>query len=357
MFSQVLSRVTSYWTRGRSNGLPLPTFGAFAFGLCLSLAIAACSSNQPTVSNSSPNASPVSSAAKGDVVRFGYQKSTILLRARGLLEKRLNPEGVQVQWKEFPAGPPLLEALNAGAIDIGPVGESPPIFAQAAGADLIYAAAIAPNPKGSGVLVRQDSPIQTVADLKGKKVAFAKGSSANYLTVQLLEKAGLKFSDIQPVYLPPADARAAFVRGSVDAWVIWDPFYAAGETAIKSRVIADGEGLNKLGGYYIASRKFATEKPQILKAVLEEVRDLEAWSDKNRDEVASVLTDALKLDATAVKKATQRRQFGLEPVTEDLITEQQKVADTYYQLKLIPKQLSIRDTVLPPDQVAAYALN
>lgn len=262
-----------------------------------------------------------------------------------------------MQWKEFPAGPPLLEALNAGAIDIGPVGESPPIFAQAAGADLIYAAAIAPNPKGSGVLVLQDSPIQRVVDLKGKKVAFAKGSSANYLIVQLLEKAGLKFSNIQPVYLAPADARAAFARGNVDAWVIWDPFYAAAETAIKSRVIADGEGLNKLGGYYIASRKFATEKPKILKAVLEEVRNLEAWSDKNRDEVASVLTEALKLDATAVKKAIQRRQFGLKPVTEDLIKEQQKVADTYYQLKLIPKQISIRDTVLPSEQVAAYALN
>lgn len=357
MFSQVFNRVTSYWTSGRSNRLLLPAIGGFAVGLCLTLVVAACSSSQLTASNSSPSASPASSAVKGDVVRFGYQKSTILLRARGVLEKRLNPEGVQVQWKEFPAGPPLLEALNAGAIDIGPVGESPPIFAQAAGADLVYAASIVPNPKGSGVLVLQDSPIKTVADLKGKKVAFAKGSSANYLTVQLLEKAGLKFSDIQPVYLAPADARAAFARGNVDAWVIWDPFYAAAETAIKSRVIADGEGLNKLGGYYIASRKFATEKPKILKAVLEEVRDLEVWSDEHRDEVASVLTDALKLDATAVKKATQRRQFGLKPVTEDLIAEQQKVADTYYQLKLIPKQISIQDTVLPPDKVAAYALN
>jgi sulfonate transport system substrate-binding protein len=311
----------------------------------------------PTADNPSASAVASSPAFGSGSVRFGYQKSTILLKSKGDIDKRLKAEGVAVEWKEFPAGPPLLEALNAGAIDIGPVGESTPIFDQAAGADLIYAAAIAPNPKGSGVLVREDSSIQTVADLKGKKVTFAKGSSANYLIVQLLEKAGLKYSDIEPIYLTPADARAAFVQGNADAWVIWDPFFAAAETGIKSRVIANGEGLNKLGGYYIAARKFATERPKILKAILEEVRNLESWSDQNRDEVASVLVDALKLDAAAVKKSTQRRQFGLKPVTDDLLAEQQKVADVYYQLKLIPKQISIRDTVLPPDKVAAYALS
>lgn len=334
-------------------------------GLSLPLIASSCANNasnstsQTGATVSNPSASPAASSASSGSgpVRFGYQKSTIILKSKGAIDKRLKAEGVEVEWKEFPAGPPLLEALNAGAIDIGPVGESPPIFAQAAGADLIYAASIVPNPKGSGVLVQQDSPIKTVSDLKGKKVAFAKGSSANLLIVQLLEKAGLKYSDIQPVYLPPADARAAFVQGNADAWVIWDPFYAAGETGIKSRVIADGTGVNKIGGYYITSRKFTTERPKILKAILEEVRDLEDWSAKNRDEVASILVDALKLDATAVKKATQRREFGLRPVTDDLIAEQQKVADVYYQLKLIPKKLSIRDTVLPPDQVAAYALS
>jgi sulfonate transport system substrate-binding protein len=294
--------------------------------------------------------------AQANVIRFGYQKSTILIKSKGVLEKRLAPEGMKVEWTEFPAGPPLLEALNVGAIDIGPVGESPPIFAQAAGANLTYVAAITPNPKGSGILVPKDSPLQTVADLRGKKVVFAKGSSANYLIVQLLEKAGLKFSDIQPIYLTPADARAAFVKGEADAWVIWDPFFAAAETGTNSRVLANGEGLNKIGGYYIASRKFATENPKILKATLEVIRDLETWSDQNRDEVAKVLTDALKLDSEAVKKATQRRQFGLKPVTEDLITEQQKVADVYYQLKLIPKQISIRDAVLRPEETAAFAL-
>ncbi|MBW4528926.1 MAG: sulfonate ABC transporter substrate-binding protein [Phormidium tanganyikae FI6-MK23] len=336
----------------------LSAIGAFAIGVFLTAAIASCSSNAPQASNS-PGTSPASNSAQkstqaANIVRFGYQKSTILLKSKGLLEKRLAPEGAKVEWTEFPAGPPLLEALNVGAIDIGPVGESPPIFAQAAGAQLIYAASIAPNPKGSGILVPDNSPIQSVADLKGKKVAFAKGSSANYLIVQILEKGGLKFSDIQPIYLPPADARAAFVKGEVDAWVIWDPFYAAADEGANARVLVDGEGLNKTGGYYIASRKFAAENPKLLKSVLEEVRNLEDWSSQNRDEVTKVLTDALKLPVEAVKKATDRRQFGLKPVTDDLLVEQQKVADTYYQLKLIPNQISVRDAVLPPDQTAAF---
>ncbi|MBW4690927.1 MAG: sulfonate ABC transporter substrate-binding protein [Lyngbya sp. HA4199-MV5] len=328
-------------------------------GLSVPLIASSCANNASNPTANSPSAVPAATTAASNngPVRFGYQKSTIILKSKGDIDKRLKAEGVEVEWKEFPAGPPLLEALNAGAIDIGPVGESPPVFAQAAGADLVYAAAIAPNPKGSGVLVQQESPIKTVADLKGKKVTFAKGSSANYLIVQLLEKAGLKYSDIQPVYLPPADARAAFVQGNADAWAIWDPFYAAGETGIKSRVIADGTGVNKIGGYYITSRKFTTERHNILKAILEEVRNLENWSAQNRDEVASVLVKALKLDAAAVKKATQRREFGLNPVTDELLAEQQKVADAYYDLKLIPKKISIRDTVLPPDKVAAYALS
>lgn len=368
MFNQLLSLLRPIFGRSsifNSGNFVVPTWLRFAVvGFCVSMAVAslhvvlaACNSPTPTTSNS-PNASPASTTAPAtNVVRFGYQKSTILLKAKGVLEKRLAPEGVKVEWTEFPAGPPLLEALNVGAIDIGPVGESPPIFAQAAGAALTYVAAIAPNPQGNGILVPKDSPLQSVADLKGKKVAFTKGSSANYLTVQLLEKSGLKFTDIQPVFLAPADARAAFVKGEVDAWTIWDPFFAAAEVAANARVLATGEGVNKLGGYYIASRKFASEQPKILKAVLEEIRSLEEWSDKNRDEVATVLTDALKLDAEAVKKATQRRVFGLTAVTDDLITEQQKVADTYYQLKLIPKQISIRDAILPPDKTAAFALN
>jgi len=164
--------------------------------------------------------------------RVGYQKAAntlVLLKAHGTLEERLRPLGVQVAWSEFTAGPQLLEGLNVGSIDFGYVGEVPPIFALAAGASLVYTAYELPTPEAEGILVSQESPIHEIADLKDKKVAFNKGSDVHWLVVSALQKAGLKYTDIQPVYLIPADARAAFQRGAVDAWAIWDPFFVAAQ--------------------------------------------------------------------------------------------------------------------------------
>lgn len=334
----------------------LPIAGAFVTGLCLSMLFAACSSPS-TINSSNPSATPVSNSAssKATVLRFGYQKSNILLRNKGVLEKRLSPDGISVQWIEFPAGPQLLEAMNVGSIDFGHVGESPPVFAQAAGASLTYVAGIAVSPAGSAILVPQNSSIQKLTDLKGKKVAFQKGSSAHLLLVQALEKAGLKYADIQPKYLPPADARAAFVKGSVDAWVIWDPFYAAAQEATKARVLVDGTGINKQGGYYLATRKFVTENPQTVKAVLEEIKNLEEWSKQHREEVAQTLSSVLGIDIATMRIATNRRNFGIVPIDDNLIGLQQKVADTYYQLKLIPKKVDVRDGVLKKEQYAAFS--
>ena len=150
-----------------------------------------------------------------NTLRIGYQKygTLVLLKARGTLEKRLAEDGVKVQWTEFPGGPQLLEGLNVGSIDFGVTGETPPVFAQAAGADLLYVAYEPPAPTSEAILLPKDSPIRSVAELKGRKVALNKGSNVHYLLVRALEQAGLKYSDIQPVYLPPADARAAFLEG------------------------------------------------------------------------------------------------------------------------------------------------
>ena len=334
---------------------PVPIVGAFVAGICLSLLFAACSANN-SANAPTPNAtSAANTQTKASVVRFGYQKSAILIKAKGVLEKRLQPEGVSVEWIEFPAGPQLLEAMNVGSIDFGHTGESPPIFAQAAGASLTYIAGIAASPAGSAVLVPQNSPIKTATDLKGKKVAFQKGSSAHYMLLQLLDKTGLKYSDIQPLYLPPADARAAFVKGSLDAWVIWDPFYAAAEKAANARVLVDGKEINKQGGYYLASRKFANENQATLKAMLEEIQKLEEWSDKNRDAVAETLSPVLGIDLETMKKATNRKTFGVVPINEELIGLQQKVADTFYGLKLIPKKIDVREAMLKPEQYAALS--
>ena len=174
---------------------------------------------------------PGASSAPDKVVTIGYQKygNLILLKGHGGLESKLAPLGFRVEWREFQSGPPLLEALNAGAIDFGHAGETPPIFAQAASVPFVYVAYEPPAPRGEAILVPKSSPINTLADLKGKKIALNKGSNVHFLLVQALEKAGVKYPEITAIYLAPADARAAFERGSVDAWVIWDPFQAAAE--------------------------------------------------------------------------------------------------------------------------------
>ena len=200
------------------------------------------------------------------VVRIGFQKygKLVLLKSKGTLEEKLKAAGYKVVWTEFPSGPPLLEALNVGAIDFGNTGEAPPIFAQAAGAPIQYVAYEPPAPKGEAILVPKDSKLNSVADLKGKKVALNKGSNVHYLLVKALEKAGVKYSEIEPVFLAPADARAAFERGAVDAWVIWDPFQAAAEAATGARTLADGTGIVANYQFYFSSKKFVESDPKIV---------------------------------------------------------------------------------------------
>ena len=215
----------------------------FLLGIGLNWAIAACNNTPSPTSSARLAASPTATAAK--VVRIGHQKFDpfTLVKARGGLEKRLQPLGVSVEWKEFQSGPPMLEALNVGSIDIGRTGDAPPVFAQAANAPLLYIGGSAPKDRSSGILVPANSAIQTLGDLRGKKIAFTKGSSANYLLAKALKSAGIKWTDIEPANLTPADARAAFQQGNVDAWVIWDPFYAAAQAQADVRVVKDSKGL------------------------------------------------------------------------------------------------------------------
>ena len=283
-------------------------------------------------------------------LRVGYQKygTLVILKAKGTLEQRLAPLAVTVKWTEFPFGPPLLEAINVGSIDLGTVGEAPPVFAQAAGADLVYVANEPPAPASEGILVLKDSPLKSVADLKGKKVAFAKGSNVNYFVVKVLEKAGLKFSDIQPVYLAPADARAAFERGSVDAWGVWDPYLAAGQTQLGARILADGQGVVNNYQFYLASRAYAEKHPEIVKMVVEELAKIDEWGKSNPKEVAALLAPQIGLDVATTEIAAQRYSYGVKPVTEAVLADQQKVADTFYELKLIPKKINVRDAAWDP---------
>ena len=291
--------------------------------------------------------------AKGEL-RIGYQKygTLTLLKGRGTLEKRLAEQGVGVKWTEFPAGPVLLEGLNVGSIDFGTVGEAPPIFAQAAGANLVYVGNEPASPASEAIVVPKGSSLRTLADLKGKKIALNKGSNVHYLLLKALEKAGVAYADIQPVFLPPADARAAFERGSVDAWAIWDPFLAAAEKQLGARVLADGKGLVANYQFYLASRTYAEKHPEILRIVLDEVAKVDDWGRNNPDEVATILSAQTGLSKEVVALAASRYAYGVKPVSVDVIASQQRVADAFSSLKLIPKPIIVKDALLPARQLA-----
>ncbi len=291
-----------------------------------------------------------SAHAADKVVRIGYQKygTLILLKAKGGLDEKLQALGYGVSWTEFPAGPQLLEALNAGVIDFGSTGEAPPIFAQAAGAPLVYVGNEPPAPLGEAILVPKSSPIQSVADLKGKTVALNKGSNVHYLLLRALEKAGVAYADIKPVFLAPADARAAFERGSVDAWAIWDPYYAAAQAATGARTLVTGVDLVPNVQFYLATRAFATQDGKAVDALIAALDEVDRWAGKNTAEVANQLSDAIHVPAPIIATALGRQSYGVVRIAPSVVVEQQKVADAFASLKLLPKPVSIADAVLRP---------
>lgn len=283
-------------------------------------------------------------ARADDTLRIGYQKygTLILLKARGTLEPVLKEHGITVRWIEFPAGPQLLEGLNVGSVDFGTTGETPPIFAQAAGADLLYVAHEPPAPKGEAILVRADSPIQTVADLKGKKVGLNKGSNVHYLLVRALQEAGLSIHDIKPVYIKPGDARTAFDRGDLDAWVIWDPYQADAEVR-GARVLRDGADLVDNHQIYLASRSFAEAHPDIVALLIEQLAELDRWAEGHTDQVVEILHKETGISEAALALSLERYGYGARPVSAPLIQAQQKIADVFHQLNLIPTAIQVQD--------------
>lgn len=350
----------------------LKRFTLFVVPSLLALSATLISCSAPT----SPSATTTKSDTKGDtktevkseskgetkaanlgktkVVRLGYQSAGDIVKLRGVLEKRLEPLGVKVEWSQFAAGPQLMEALNVGKVDLGSVGETPPIFAQAAGSSLVYVSGRKPSEgKGSAIIVQQDSPIKSVADLKGQKVVFQKGSASHYLLVKALDEVGLKYSDVQAVTLPPVDAREAFLQGKIDAWVTWDPHLAIAQDKAKARVLRDANKISTQGGFYIASRAFATENPEAIRIILEEIDKNGEWAEANRSEVVKLIAPVLKLDPTLLETTTGRTTYRLRAITPEILAEQQKIADLFTQEKVIPKKIDIKEASLTPEQYAA----
>jgi len=283
-------------------------------------------------------------------LRIGVQKygTLVVVEARHALEERLKGEVASIEWTEFPAGPQLLEALGAGSIDFGTTGDAPPVFAQAGQKPMIYVGVEAPAPRGEAILVPKDSPLKTAGDLKGRKVALNKGSNVHYLLVQALASAGLTPQDIEPVYLAPADARAAFERGSVDAWAIWDPYLSAAEAATGGRELVNGEGLAPNRQFYLASPDLVRLHPQLVRDILAEIDRTDHWAAGHIPETATMLAPLTGLPIPVLETALGRLPFALSPLDDTVVTSQQKLADTFHDLHLIPTAITVRDVVWTP---------
>jgi sulfonate transport system substrate-binding protein len=280
-------------------------------------------------------------------LHIGYQKgsvSLVLAKTHQLLEKRF--PGTQISWIEFPAGPQMLEALNVGSIDLGSTGDIPPIFAQAAGADLLYVGVEPPKPKAEVILVAENSPINSVAELKGRKVAFQKGSSSHNLLLRALQRAGLEFSDIQPVYLTPADARAAFQQGNVDAWAIWDPYYSAALLQGGVRVLTDGSQLNQTGSFYLAARPYTEANGLFIQQVLDTLTQADALTRSDRAKSVTLLANAMGLPEPVIASYLDHRPItAIKPLDAKTIAAQQQTADRFFANRLVPVKVDISQRV------------
>ncbi len=293
-------------------------------------------------------------SAQNRVLRIGYQKygTLVLEKARGTLEQRLAKLGVSVTWTEFLGGPALLEAMGAESIDFGITGDAPPIFAQAAGVPLVYVGAEPASPHGEALIVLDDSPIHSVADLRGKRVALNRGSNVHNLLVRVLQANGMSLTDITAVYLKPSDARPAFENGAVDAWVQWDPYLAAAETAVKTRKIADGVGkdghvIDENREYFLSTRDFAAANGDVIRALMSDLSQTEAYAAGHHAEMVKLLAPAMGMDPAAVTRAIDRLAFGVQPMTDALFASQQDIANVFASLHLIPHQIDLQEARAP----------
>jgi sulfonate transport system substrate-binding protein len=305
--------------------------------------LAGCSSNASSGSQAEKN----TGKTEAKVVRIGYQLNCplVILKSLGTLEKSLGKMGYKVEWKQFQSGTALLEALNAGSIDFGRTGDSPPIFAQAAGTPVVYIAAGKSKYNGSAILVPKNSSIHTLKDLKGKKIGFAKGSSSHYLLIKALENAGIDYKDITPAYLQPADGRVAFEKGNIDAWVVWDPFTASAEVNSGARELVNGQGLTTDRDYFLANESFAKKNKQAIHQIMQEVKNSSQWANEHHEKLVSMLSPLLKIDEQSLKLAVNRRVYGVDELTPQIIKEQQAIADQFFKLGIIPKKVDVKDVI------------
>jgi sulfonate transport system substrate-binding protein len=271
-------------------------------------------------------------------LRIGYQ------RFGGLSLVKARADAPDAQWSLFESGPAVTEALKAGAIDIGQTGEAPPIFAAAAKIPFSIVGTSAPVPKGEAVLVKQAKGYKSFADLRGRTVALNKGSNVNWLLVKLLEANNMKLTDINVKYLKPAEGRPAFDNDQVDAWIIWDPYFALAEQP-GVQVLADATGLANNREYILVHPDAVKGKAAQIRTFLDTYQKTTTWGIAHPEERAKVLAPELKIDEAVTTRALARSAQPLAPLTPEVGAELQSIADGFTELKLIPGSVDMKSRI------------
>jgi len=291
-----------------------------------------------------------------DVVRVGYQRYGLLplVKASGALERAFAADGVAVEWREFAGGMQLLDAFDTEGLDLGLVGEVPPIFAQAAQLPMVYLAAEAPAPDQEAIVVSPGSNIQSVEELRGRTILLSRGSNVQYFLILALEAANLTYADIRVMYANPERAQALFASGQADAWATWEPFLEKVRRETGARVLRSARGLTANTSYYVGARSFVDEQPRLVATFLDQLRDVGRWAELERDAAAKLLSSALQLPPAAVSCSLGAARAP-EPFDGAHIRSQQRIADTFHRLGLVDTTIDVARACWPPRATARVA--
>ncbi|MDC6273906.1 aliphatic sulfonate ABC transporter substrate-binding protein [Lacticaseibacillus paracasei] len=285
-----------------------------------------------------------------ETVTIGYQKAdpVDIARQHGELIKKMKAKGYQVVFKEFSDGAALMTALKSGAIDYARVGDTPPVTAKAAGTDIALIAAGATKEYGSGILVGKNSQITNLKQLKGKTIAYQKGTAAQYLIIQALKKAGLSTNDVKLVNMDQSSASVAFAKGSVDAWVTWDPYTATAQVNQEAKLLTNGTGLAKNRDFLISTQNYAKTHTALSKLLTTYINDDMTWANNHHTQLIAMLSKTLKLSDAVIQKMVERRTYAMALVKADssIVDEENQIANTFYQEGVVTEKVDMKTTLV-----------
>ncbi|CAD7483261.1 aliphatic sulfonate ABC transporter substrate-binding protein [Lacticaseibacillus paracasei] len=285
-----------------------------------------------------------------ETVTIGYQKAdpVDIARQHGELIKKMKAKGYQVVFKEFSDGAALMTALKSGAIDYARVGDTPPVTAKAAGTDIALIAAGATKEYSSGILVGKNSQITNLKQLKGKTIAYQKGTAAQYLIIQALKKAGLSTNDVKLVNMDQSSASVAFAKGSVDAWVTWDPYTATAQVNQGAKLLTNGTGLAKNRDFLISTQNYAKTHTALSKLLTTYINDDMTWANNHHTQLIAMLSKTLKLSDAVIQKMVERRTYAMALVKADssIVDEENQIANTFYQEGVVTEKVDMKTTLV-----------